>query len=363
MHCASLGEFEQGRPVIEQLKKAYPRHKLLLTFFSPSGYEIRKDYDQADWVFYMPLDGPATARRFIEAVQPVLVIFVKYEFWYYYLKKLSYRNIHLLLISAHFRREMSFFKWYAGLQRKILSRFDHLFVQHEESKQLLASIGIRSNVTVSGDTRFDRVIEIAAVFEPVPGIDHLVRDAAPVMVAGSTWKEDEEMLAKVWPVLEKRGFRLIIAPHEIDEAHLAAIEKLFPGAVRYSVLENQPAAVLIVDNVGMLAKLYRYAAITYVGGGLSATGVHNVLEAAVYGKPVLFGRNYEKYSEAVGLVEAGGGFPFGLLQELEVLIEKLTTGEHDYAMASAVAKEFVEKQAGGTGKILRYIQENRLLTS
>jgi 3-deoxy-D-manno-octulosonic-acid transferase len=362
VHCASLGEFEQGRPVIEGLKENYPGHKILLTFFSPSGYEVQQHYAKADWVFYMPLDGAAAARHFLETVRPVLVVFVKYEFWYYYLKKVKYRQIPLLLISALFRPEMSFFKWYASMQRKMLSRFDHLFVQNEVSRQLLAAIGIRENVSVAGDTRFDRVLTIADHFKDIPAMGTFAGQGK-MLVAGSTWAEDLTVLAAVFPFLKEKGYRLVIAPHETDEATIIAVENYFSGTVRYSAFEQQPADVLIIDNIGMLSRLYYYASITYVGGAMTAAGVHNVLEAAVYGKPVLFGPFYKKYSEAVGLVQAGGAFSFTDANGLKECLQLLITDQEVCKKAGLAANAFVEGQRGSTEKILGYIQKNRLLTS
>ncbi len=371
MHCASLGEFEQGRPLLETMKQQYPAYKFLLTFFSPSGYEVRKDYDGADWVFYLPMDGPRNAKRFLEIVHPSLVIFVKYEFWFYYLKKVKYRNIPLVLVSALFRKDMSFFKWYGGLQRKMLSRFDHLFVQTATSKKLVDEIGLADICTVSGDTRFDRVIEIAEQFRHITIIEEFTRNSKTI-VAGSTWPEDEQVLQKAFTRINIPSLKLILAPHEINEKHLAEIEKLFPNSIRYSQLLTPDSRLLssnclIIDNVGMLSKLYRYADITYVGGGLTTNGVHNVLEAAVYNKIVLFGPYFHKYTEAVGLVQAGGAISFtdekkdgALLQQL---IEALLTDTGEYTFRCKAAGDFVRSNKGATQKILQFIQEKRLLTS
>lgn len=363
MHCASLGEFEQGRPVLEQVRARYPSATLLLTFFSPSGYEIRKDYPGADLVFYLPMDGKANARRFLEMVQPSLVIWVKYEYWYFYLTSLKKRKIPALLVSAIFRKEQPFFKWYGRLHQYMLTCFQHLFVQTEQSKSLLAGIGFRE-VTVNGDTRFDRVMEIANQFTPLPLIQQFC-SSYPVIVAGSTWDEDEEELdhfANTHPAV-----RFIIAPHEIHESHLQDIEKLFKHSVRYSQLQQQElnadVNTLIIDNIGMLSRLYRYATVTFIGGGFGEDGVHNVLEAAVYGKPVVFGPVYDKYVEAVELLEAGGGFSIGTALELEALFNQLLT---DTAYCNAVGEKagnYVKAKTGATAAVLQYIQEKRLLTS
>ncbi len=369
MHCASLGEFEQGRPVLEKIRQSYPAYKILLTFFSPSGYEVQKNYKGADWVFYLPMDGPRNARRFLEIVHPSLVIFVKYEFWYYYLKKIKYRNIPLLLISALFRKDMSFFKWYGGLQRKILSRFDHLFVQTAASKKLIDNIGLGDICSVSGDTRFDRVIEIAEQFQPLAAIEQFA-GSSRVIVAGSTWPEDEIVLQKAFSALEAYAPKLILAPHEITDKRLEELSRLFPDSVRYSSLANGGAVTgnyLIIDNYGMLSRLYHYGHITYVGGGLTNNGVHNVLEAAVYNKIVFMGPYYQKYSEAVGLVQSGGGISFmdekrdGVM--LAQLINSLWNHEDDFARGSNAAGNYVRSNRGATQIILQFIQEKRLLTN
>ncbi len=368
IHCASLGEFEQGRPIMERLKMDYPGYKLLLTFFSPSGFEVRKDYGGADWVFYLPMDSARNAKKFLEITRPTLVIFVKYEFWYYYLKKIKYRDIPLLLVSALFRKDMSFFKWYGGLQRKILSRFDHLFVQNTASKQLIDNIGLGHICSVSGDTRFDRVIEIADKFQPVPAIERFI-NGQPSLVAGSTWPEDEAALLSAFSQLRTPGLKLVIAPHEIQQKRIDTLRTLFPGAILFSEANSKDltlARVLIIDNYGMLSQIYRYGTLTYVGGGLKSKGIHNVLEAAVFNKIVLFGPHYQKYSEAVGLVQAGGGLAFhsdvnngDMLREL---IDALLSDEREYRFRSNAAGEFVRSQKGATQKIMNYIQEKRLLT-
>lgn len=367
MHCASLGEFEQGRPLMESLRAQGTGHRILLTFFSPSGYEVQKNYKGADWVFYLPADGPRNAKRFLEIVKPSLVIFVKYEFWYYYLKKIKYRNIPLLLVSALFRKDMSFFKWYGGLQRKMLSRFDHLFVQNEGSKKLMDEIGLADITSISRDTRFDRVIEIAEKFQPIPLIEQFIGNSK-VIVAGSTWQEDEEVLQKTFTAITNLSLKMIIAPHEINEAHLTDLKKLFPGSVLFSQLptaNRQPATgnILIIDNIGMLSRLYHYGYITFVGGAFRKSGVHNVLEAAVYGKPVLFGPAYKKYSEAVDLVKTGGGICVNNADECVKTMESLLHDKKEYETTAANSQDYVWKNKGATGKIIRFIQEKRLLTS
>ena len=365
MHCASLGEFEQGRPVIEQLKKQYPAYKILLTFFSPSGFEVQKKYNNADWVFYLPLDSPRNAKRFLEIVQPSLVIFVKYEFWYYYLKKIKYRNIPLILISAIFRENMSFFKWYGGMQRKILSRFNHLFVQDAESKKLIDGVGLSAICSVAGDTRFDRVIEIASSCKPISLIEKFIAENK-VLIAGSTWKNDEELLKKTSDFLASKKIKLIIAPHEIKSEHIAEIERLFPGSLLYSSLSSLQqinAEILIIDNIGMLSTLYKYAWCSYVGGGLSRTGVHNVVEAAVYNKPVFFGPNYEKYREAKELITKKGAFAINDKDELVAQLNQFLLDPTYYYEIGENAGNYVKKNEGAVEVIIDYIQENLLLTS
>ena len=360
MHCASVGEFEQGRPIIERLKTLYPEYKILLTFFSPSGYEATQNYKGADWIFYMPLDGSIRSKRFLEIVQPRLVIFVKYEFWFYYLKKIKYRNIPLILVSAIFTEKMSFFKWYGQLQRKMLTRFDRVFVQNENSKKLLDAIGLSAITTVAGDTRFDRVLEIASKWEPLPKIDFFIGDCKTI-VAGSTWPEDEELLCNYLSGHKENNIKLILAPHEIDEKHLEGLRKLFPAAVFYSEFTEDPnvqskANCLIIDNIGMLSRLYKYGTINYVGGGLSATGVHNVLEAAVYGKPVVFGKNYSEYAEAVELIGKKGGLVFENNSALKNTLLSLFKDMKLYNEASKSGFQFVKENAGATNIILSYIR-------
>lgn len=368
MHCASLGEFEQGRPVLEKLREAHPGIKILLTFFSPSGYEIRKNYAGADVVCYLPMDGKANAARFLDLVKPSLVLWVKYEYWYYFLTGLKKRNIPTLLISGIFRPEQPFFKWYGRLHQYILDCFSQLFVQNEASRELLAGIGFRNKVTVNGDTRFDRVAAIAATFQPIPEVTAFC-GTHPVIVAGSTWNPDEEELdhyANTHPEL-----RFIIAPHEIEEPHLKEVEELFKHAIRYAAwkqagAQHQPGSAyntLIIDNIGMLAQLYHYGTITYIGGGFGSDGVHNVLEAAVYYRPVVMGPVYEKFMEATELLEAGGAFSVDNAMELEQVFNQLLHQRDLYEKACQAAGNYVKEKAGATQAILGYIQENRLLTN
>lgn len=370
-HCASLGEFEQGRPIIEKLKTQNKELKILLTFFSPSGYEVQKNYKGADCVYYLPLDSRENAKQFLDIVNPSLVIFVKYEFWFYYLDELKRRKIETLLVSSIFLPKHPFFKWYGGLHRQMLGCFHHIFVQNEASKNLLATIGFTKNVSISGDTRFDRVIEIAESFEPIPLIESFIGDCKKVVVAGSTWPEDEEEMNHYANTYTDVIF--IIAPHEIDEEHLLEIEKLFKYAMRFSSLtddrwpmtgkqdtaingQRPTANVLIIDNIGMLSRLYKYGTVTFVGGGFETDGVHNVLEAAVYGKPVLHGPVFENYAEAVELETAGGSIVVNSALELEEELNDLFGDAQYLAECSTAAKEYVYSKKGATERVTEYLK-------
>lgn len=362
-HCSSLGEFEQGRPVIERLKNQYPNSRFLLTFFSPSGYEIRKNYKGADWVFYLPMDSKTNAGKFLDIVDPSLVVFVKYDYWYYYLAECKKRNIPLLMVSAIFRKNQPFFHWYGTLHRKMLNCFTHFFVQDEKSKSLLQSIHV-NNVTAAGDTRIDRVISIAENFQPIEEIKSFC-GKQDVLVAGSTWPDDEKIIQTATTVFP--DLKLVIAPHEIDKQHLDNLKELFPGSIFFSQLATDKSLLinqnyLIIDNIGMLSKLYSYATITYVGGGFDK-GIHNVLEAAVYGKPVIFGPRFKKFKEAVDLRNSGAGFSINNKEELETTIRLFLTDKKAYADSCESARSYVFKNKGSTEKIIHYIQENRLLTN
>ena len=366
MHCASLGEFEQGRPLLEELKMKNPDQKIVLTFFSPSGYEVMKDYKGADHIFYLPMDTPANAKKFLDAINPSLVLWVKYEYWFYYLAEIKKRNIPTLLVSGIFRNNQPFFRWYGNIWRKMLGSFTHFFVQNEESKELLSSLGFTDNVSINGDTRFDRVLEIADGFIAVPHIAEFCGDSI-VIVAGSTWEEDEIELLHF--VNTNPEIKFIIAPHEINEENLSDVKDEFPKSIFYSELEQttnhkpQTTNVLIIDNIGMLSRLYKYATITYVGGGFGGDGVHNVLEAAVYGKPVVFGPVYEKFDEALGLVNAGGGISIDGPVNLEATLKNLLQDEEERMKRGAAAKQYVQENAGASKKIIQFIQEKRLLTN
>ncbi len=365
IHCASLGEFEQGRPLIEWIREQYPSEKILLTFFSPSGYEIQKNYKEADWVFYLPMDGARNAKRFIELVNPSLVIFVKYEFWYHYLSTIHSAKIPLLLISGIFRKDSIFFKWYGGLHRKMLGYFDHLFLQDKASADILKDLRCETPFTVTGDTRFDRVIAIAESSENVPGIEDFI-GTDKAIIAGSTWQGDEVILQQTFEAIKDQSFKLIIAPHEVSKNRVQELIQLFPSATRYSFQKNDPVEknpkVLIIDNIGMLSRLYRYAYITYVGGGFEK-GIHNTLEAAVYSKIVIFGPNHRKFAEAQSLIANGGGYPINNANDLVQMISMLEKDNEEYQRRSNAAGDLVRSGKGATRMIINYIQEKRLLTN
>jgi 3-deoxy-D-manno-octulosonic-acid transferase len=363
MHCSSLGEFEQGRPVLEAVKQRYPGIKTIVTFFSPSGYEAVHDKTGiADHICYIPADTKQNARRFIEIVQPSLVLWVRYEYWFHFLNTIHNKKIPALLLSAMFRDEQPFFKWYGYLWLKMLHCFRQVFVRDEDSALAIAEKNIH-HVQVAGDTRFDRVNEIAAQFVAVPGITGFCNDN-PVVVAGSTWDDDEEELSHYMNT--NPGTRFIIAPHEVTESRLRDIEKLVKNSIRYSVLitgKEHTANTLIIDSIGLLSRLYNYATICYVGGGFGNDGVHNVLEAAVYGRPVVFGPVYEKYREAAELIEAGGATSINNALELESVLDDLLQKHDAYINCCEAARKYVFENSGAVKKILGYIQEKRLLTS
>jgi len=356
VHCASLGEFEQGRPVIEAIKEQLPQMRIMLTFFSPSGYEIRKNYQGADYIFYLPADLPFNARRFLKLVRPKLVVIVKYEFWFNYLRLLRKQQIPTLIISAIFRPSQHFFRWYGGWFRKNLRGITHFFVQNEQSANLLHSIGI-AQVTISGDTRFDRVATIAENCKPFPLIEQF-RDDHKLFLAGSTWPADEELIKILYQ--SNQGFKYIIAPHEVHEEHILKIEQLFEGhTLRYS--KATPATisqtdVLIIDSIGILSNLYQYAYLAYIGGAFGK-GLHNILEAATFGKPVIFGTNYSRFKEAVDLIDLGGVFSIHNAEELIYISRQLSTDENVYMKASSQCLNYVTSMRGATSLILLEIKK------
>jgi len=354
VHCASLGEFEQGRPVMEALKSLYPSIKILLTFFSPSGYEVRKNYTLADAVFYLPWDTYQNAKWFAENVNPVLVIFVKYEFWYHYSIELYKRKIPLISVSSIFRPDQLFFKSYGSFFRKLLKRFDHFFVQNNESATLLRSIGI-NNVTKSGDTRFDRVNQIIQQSAEIP-LAKQFKDDQKLMVIGSAWPDDMDVLT---PFINENMGRLkfIIAPHEITEQFISSIEKSIDGkSVRFSKPGHAPqdSSILIIDNIGMLSSLYSYGEFAFVGGAYS-DGLHNILEAACYGIPIFFGdQKYHKFQEAVDLVMRGGAFVVADYNELKFKYELISNHPETFLLACEVTRQYVLENLGATSGIVKY---------
>lgn len=352
LHCASLGEFEQGRPVLEAYRMRYPDHKILLTFFSPSGYEVRKNTPLADYVFYLPVDSPRNARRFLNLVRPSAAVFVKYEFWYFYLAQLKKREVPTYLISARFRPEQPFFKKYGVPFRRMLTCFTHLFVQDADSLALLSSLGPAAlPVTVAGDTRFDRVTAVAARDNTPDLFRKLVRE--PVLIAGSTWPEDEillEQTAREWPSLQ-----IILAPHEIHPRHLSAIARLFEKrdpVFFSSAREGSAPDILVIDSIGMLSSLYRYATVCYIGGGFNTSGIHNTLEAAVYGKPVLFGPNYKKFKEAYDLIACGAAAAVDSPASSADVLKTWLEDPQLMLNAGKAARDYVFAHKGATDTIL-----------
>ena len=352
-HAASLGEFEQGRPLMEQLRKDHPEYKILLTFFSPSGYEVRKNYEGADIITYLPLDTITNARRFLRLVRPVKAFFIKYEFWYNYLHILKHRNVPVYSVSSIFRPDQVFFKWYGRQYGRVLNCFTHFFVQNEISKELLAKIGIDC-VTIVGDTRFDRVLQIKEAAKQLPIVKAFKQDAK-VFVAGSSWQPDEEIFIKYFN--EHRDWKLIIAPHVIGEDHLQQIEKLLEGrkVIRYSGLSGDSgdlgeAEVLIIDCFGLLSSIYHYGDVAYVGGGFGV-GIHNLLEAAVWDVPVFFGPNNERFQEAQALKQSGG-FEITNYNDFERLMNRFITDEAYLKAQGQLAGQYVKGKAGATWLIL-----------
>lgn len=360
VHCASLGEFEQGRPVIEAFREKYPDYKILLTFFSPSGYEVRKNYDKADWVFYLPLDIYPNAKRFIKTVNPSIVLFVKYEFWFHYLSVLKKNNIPTYLISAIFRTDQEFFRSYGGFARKMLKCFTHLFVQNERSVELLKSINI-TNVTRAGDTRFDRVHQLVSQAVEIPAIEKFKTDK-PLLIAGSTWPDDEELIVAY--LNSHNNLQLVIAPHEVNEAHISSITKLFQGKkiIRYTQIKGNENLseydVLVIDTIGLLMSAYRYGDWAYIGGGFNKSGIHNTLEAATFGLPVVFGPNYQKFMEAKGLIKIEAGFGITVQAQLNAIFDLLLTDQDFRKQAGAKSRAYVEQNLGATNTIINSIIVN-----
>ena len=359
-HAASLGEFEQGRPLMEQLRREHPEYKILLTFFSPSGYEVRKDYKGADIICYLPLDTITNARRFLRLVRPVMAFFIKYEFWYNYLHILKHRGVPVSSVSSIFRPDQVFFKWYGRQYGRVLNCFTQFFVQNEISRELLAKIGITC-VTITGDTRFDRVLQIKEQAKQLPDIDEFVKDNR-VFVAGSSWAPDEDIFIRY--LNEHREWKLIIAPHVIDDTHLQQIEQKLGDrkVVRYTDIANnqaptasvQDASVLIIDCFGLLSSIYRYGDVAYIGGGFGVS-IHNTVEAAVWGVPVIFGPENQKFQEAQELKACGGGFEIRDYESFGRIMDRFDADADFLKAAGHAAGGYVAGKAGATRTILDFI--------
>jgi len=352
VHCASLGEFEQGRPLIEAIKEQHPEFRIVLTFFSPSGYEIRKNYEQADVISYLPIDTKQNAKVFLNIIQPEKVFFIKYEYWYHYIEELKKRNIPLYMVSAIFREEQHFFKkthwgkWY----RQMLHKVTYFFIQDKKSASLLQSLGILK-FTITGDTRFDRVATIANNAKEMPVIGKF-KDDKVLVVAGSTWKPDEDLLAEYFK--NSNTIKIIIAPHEVNESNLLRIETGFNNIARLSKVKEEEINkydVLLVDSVGLLASIYNYGNIAYIGGGFGV-GIHNILEAATFGLPVIFGPNYQKFKEAVDLQSMGGAFPVSNYHDLKDRLNSLIYNSSNLTAASEICEQYVAQNVGSTQKIV-----------
>jgi len=370
-HAASLGEFEQGRPLMEQLRREHPEYKILLTFFSPSGYEVRKNYEGADIICYLPLDTILNARRFLRTIRPVMAFFIKYEFWYNYLHILRHRGIPVYSVSSIFRPGQVFFRWYGKQYSRVLKCFTHFFVQNEVSRELLSTIGI-NNVTVVGDTRFDRVLQIKQAAKQLPIVEQFIGNSQQptansqkpkVFIAGSSWQPDEEIFIP-W-LNEHKDWKVVIAPHVIGEDHLQQIERMLEGrkVVRYSTLESQQSSansqeqadVLIIDCFGLLSSIYHYADVTYVGGGFGV-GIHNTLEAAVWDVPVFFGPNNQRFQEAQGLKKCGGGLEIGNADDFRRYMQGFEEHPEVIKELGEKAGAYVSSLAGATQKVLSFIK-------
>ena len=369
-HCSSVGEFEQARPLIEWYKGSRPQTRILLTFFSPSGYELRKNYSLADWVFYLPLDTIPNARRLVKAIKPKKLIFTKYDLWNNLIRRARKAGCEIYLISAIFRSFQPFFKWWGGFFRRMLKCITVIFVQDEESKNLLSTIGIKDNVIVSGDTRFDRVEKIASESKHFPVIENFAKDCFTI-VAGSTWQPDDELIAQVMKNFSK--VRLVVAPHEIHKERIEKLLQIYEpyGTVRYSEVEEdadremvsenpqsiaEGKRVLVIDCIGILSSLYRYADFAYIGGGFGV-GIHNTLEAAVYGVPLAFGPNYRKFQEAIDLIECNGATSVGSASELYQVIDNCVKDKELRDFRGRSCRNYVEKMLGATDKIVSVLEK------
>jgi 3-deoxy-D-manno-octulosonic-acid transferase len=356
-HCASLGEYEQAKPVIVAFKAAYPEFVIAVTFFSPSGYEQKKNEGLADVCFYLPIDSPANAGRFVELVKPSVAVFIKYEFWYNYLSELNKRQIPALLVSAVFREGQPFFKWYGKLFLKMLGFYTHIFVQDKRSMELLKAAGI-PNVTLSHDTRFDRVYRLREEAGPISFID-VFRQGKPLLIGGSSWEEEEKIMSRFYAAHQGR-LKIIIAPHDIGQLHIKQIRQRFGNKVLlYSDINEKNAAgadVLIIDSIGLLARLYKYGNYAFVGGGFGR-GLHNILEPATFGLPVIIGPDYRKFNEAGELISSGGAVSVKNYNEFEMIMLKLLADPALSLKMKNSCSRYVEEKRGATGKIMDYISE------
>jgi 3-deoxy-D-manno-octulosonic-acid transferase len=359
-HTASLGEFEQGRPVIEAFRQEFPHYKIVLTFFSPSGYEVRKNYTGADYIFYLPADTKRNVKRFLEIVNPSMVFFVKYEFWFNYIQEIHKRNIPLYFFSVKFRPDQYFFTCYGAWFRGNLQKINRIFVQDEASLKLLSNTGYK-NGCVSGDTRFDRVLGVAKQKKSFSLVEAFSENSK-VLIAGSTWPVDEEMMIRLINKNEN-GLKYIIAPHEIHPERIAAFQANIPvNSIKFSEATSENiknARVLIIDNIGILLHLYQYADFSYIGGGFGKN-VHNILEAATFGVPVVFGPNYHKFQEIIDLIALGGAFPVANYEEFESALLRLNNDDNFRNTCSDICCNFVNNSAGATEIILKNITEELL---
>ena len=356
VHCASLGEFEQGRPLIDQLKKEAPEYFILLTFFSPSGYEVRKNYSNADYVCYLPMDTRKNAKQFIRIVKPSKVLFVKYEFWLNYIDVLHKEHIPFYLVSGIFRKQQQFFQWYGKTFRKRLHKFNHFFLQNKTSALLLKELGI-NKYTVAGDTRFDRVKEITNNLQSYPNLEAFSKEAL-VILAGSSWPAGEKMLAQFFAMKNDPNLKLIIAPHQVHDDHINEILSLFPEKpALWTDVEKQTTInsnILVVDTIGILSSLYQYADIAYIGGGFGK-GIHNTLEAATFGIPVIFGPNYQRFREAVDLKEQKGAFAINNFEDFEHILDQLIRDKFHRQRSGENARHYVQTNTGATKIIMNSI--------
>lgn len=350
-HCASLGEFEQGRPLIEEVKKQFPEYKILLSFYSPSGYESKKDYALADYVVYLPNDTKSNAKKFVKKVNPDLIFFIKYEFWYNYISALKGRR--LFQVSLILRQNQYFFSWYGKWFAKQLKNFEHFFVQNQQTANLLNKIGYK-NVTISGDTRFDRVMTIANNAKSFTEIENFCEGNQKIILAGSSWLADEKIIQQA---VKNLDIKLIIAPHVVGENHINEIQQLFPEAILYSELaeNDKKSNILIINCIGILSNLYQYCDIAYIGGGFGV-GIHNTLEAATFGKPICFGTNYHKFQEAIDLINLKAAYSISNQEELKQVLETLLNNEKIYNQSAEASKDYVKTKIGACKKIIEHLK-------